>query len=243
MPGLRARIVEDERGFTLTEMIVTTIMMMIVFFSLYSVFDMSVRIFSVGNNKVEAMESAREGMEKMEREIRAAYPVDAGNSQTYLFFYADSSLSNPPQAGPLSLSNPPAAGVLSPYQITFGNDLGAEGAGDGKLTCNPPTTPCEYITYKLTDDTSNTACTTSPCSLRRVNMANSNLWGDPLGENVFVPGGLTFTYFKSDGTIAPAGTSEGDIAKVRIRLRITVKPNAKYEASQILKTDIDLRNR
>ena len=45
-------------------------MMMVVFSAIYSVFDMSLRVFSFGNNKVEAVESARVGMEKMEREIR-----------------------------------------------------------------------------------------------------------------------------------------------------------------------------
>ena len=47
--------------------------MIIVFFALFSIFDMSLRVFSFGNNKVEAVESARVGMEKMEREIRQAY--------------------------------------------------------------------------------------------------------------------------------------------------------------------------
>jgi len=225
--AVKERFLKDERGFSLPEMIVTIIIMSVVLLSLGSIFDMSIKIFSFGNNKVEATESARLGVEKMEREIRAAYPVDVNNAGTHLFFSANGSTSNPPQAMPTAT------------QITFGNELGAEGAGDGKITCSPGT-PCEYITYKLTDDTSNSVCTTSPCSLRRVNTASSSLWGDPLGENVFVPGGLTFTYLKSDGTPA---TSEGDIAKVRVRLRITVKPNTEYEASQILKTDIDLRNR
>ena len=35
--------------------------MIVVFFALYSIFDMSLRVFSFGNNKVEAMESARVG--------------------------------------------------------------------------------------------------------------------------------------------------------------------------------------
>ncbi len=51
--------------------------MIVVLSALYSVFDMSLRVFSFGNDKVEAVESARVGMEKMEREIRAAYPVDS----------------------------------------------------------------------------------------------------------------------------------------------------------------------
>jgi len=50
--------------------------MIVVLFALYSIFDMGIRVFSFGNDKIEATEQARLGMEKMTREIRAAYPVD-----------------------------------------------------------------------------------------------------------------------------------------------------------------------
>src|SRR5215213_6815160 len=137
-------------------MLVTIVIMMVVFFALYSVFDMSVRIFMFGSNKVEAVESARLGLERMEREIRAAYPV-ASNS--YLFFSANGSTSNPPQAMP------------SQTQITFGNELGAEGEGDGAIECGDP---CEYITYRLSAPSNDPPCTGAPdgCStLLRFNTA------------------------------------------------------------------------
>jgi type II secretory pathway component PulJ len=70
-------IVRDERGFTLTEMMTTTMIMIMVLLSLFGIFDMSLKAFSFGNNKVEAVESARVGMEKMEREIRQAYAPSA----------------------------------------------------------------------------------------------------------------------------------------------------------------------
>jgi len=222
---LKARFLKEERGFTLSEMLVTITIMMVVFFALYSVFDMSVRIFMFGSNKVEAVESARLGLERMEREIRAAYPVA---SDSHLFFSANAlATSNPPQAMP------------SQTQITFGNELGAEGAGDGSIKCG---TPCEYITYKLTDDVdgSNVACTVSPCDLRRVNTINSTNPGAPVVDNAVFPGGLDFTYLKSDGTPA---TTESDIAKVRISLEIMVDPGTRTSARQRLTTEIDLRNR
>src|SRR5829696_2441219 len=192
-------------------MLVTITIMMVVFFALYSVFDMSVRIFMFGSNKVEAVESARLGLERMEREIRAAYPVA---SDSHLFFSANGSASNPPQAMP------------SQTQITFGNELGAEGEGDGTIECGDP---CEYITYKLTDDVagSSATCTVSPCDLRRVNTATSTEPGNTVVNNAVVPGGLDFTYFESDGTTAE---SEGEIVKVLVSLRITVDPgNANYK--------------
>ena len=228
---MRTRFLKEERGFTLVEMMVTITIMMIVFFALYSMFDMSVRIFSFGNNKVEGVTSAREGLEKMEREIRGAYRYDSSTGKNYLFF----STASPGTA----LAVPPAAVT----EITFGNDLGAPGAaGTGKIECGTPD-DCEYITYKLTDDTSNTPCTPAtgpPCSLRRVNTADSNDWGDPLGENAIVPGGLDFTYLKNDGT---PPTTESEIGKVRVSLEIRVAPGTKNSANQRLTTEIDLRNR
>src|SRR5215216_793724 len=87
----RKRVVCEEAGFTLTEILVTTMIMIIVLFGLYSMFDMGLRVYSFGNDKVDATEKARLGMEKMEREIRAAYPDDripppAGNGKQHVFF-------------------------------------------------------------------------------------------------------------------------------------------------------------
>lgn len=71
------RFVKDEKGFSLPEMLVTTMVMIVILLALFGIFDMSLKVFSYGNNKVEAVESARVGMEKMEREIRQAYAPTA----------------------------------------------------------------------------------------------------------------------------------------------------------------------
>jgi hypothetical protein len=47
---------------------------------------MSLRVFSLGNDKVEATETARVGLGRMEREIRAVYPEDRANEQDTLLF-------------------------------------------------------------------------------------------------------------------------------------------------------------
>lgn len=211
------------------EMMITVLVMVPALMALYSIFDMSVRVYMVGNNKTEAVESARLGMEKMEREIRAAYPVDASvePAQRVLFFNAN------------GVSPPAAAAMPTASQITFGNELGA---GDLKILCG---SPCEYITYKLTDDASGAACTAPPCTLRRVNVANSsaaltNPRQHAVVEDVAL-NGLTFTYLKSDGT---AATTQGEIARVLVSLEIAVdQGNVNYEATQRLTTEIDLRNR
>jgi hypothetical protein len=89
----------EEGGFTYPEVLVATMLMVAVLFALYSIFDMSIRVFSVGNAKVEAAENARLGLEKMEREIRAAYPYDKANGNTTVL------------------------ATWTANQITFGNDL------------------------------------------------------------------------------------------------------------------------
>jgi hypothetical protein len=95
------------------------VMMIMVLFALYSVFDMSLRVFSFGNDKVEAVENARLGLEKMERELRGAYPYDKAAGEEVLF----------PSFGP----NPSRT-------ITFGNDL------DGNRIVD---VPAEQVTYAL----------------------------------------------------------------------------------------------
>ncbi len=97
----RGRMLRDENGFTLPEVMVTIMLMLTVMFALYSIFDTSLRVFSFGNDKTEATENARLGLERMEREIRAAYPrdktVDPPNTALFSTWTAD--------------------------QIAFGNDL------------------------------------------------------------------------------------------------------------------------
>src|SRR3712207_3600019 len=144
-------------------MMVTMVIMIAVLFALYSIFDMSIRVFSFGNDKVEAIENARLGLQKMEREIRAAYPVNGPTStgtNRYRFFNANG-------------TNPPSGAAWpTATQITFGNELGSP--GDRLIRC-PSATSCEYITYKLTstaDPTSACTTTSAPCTLRKIGRAH-----------------------------------------------------------------------
>jgi prepilin-type N-terminal cleavage/methylation domain-containing protein len=105
---VRGRILRDESGFTLTEMLVTMMIMTTVMFALYSIFDMSLRVFAFGNDKTEAVENARLGMAKMEREIRAAYPYNKPAGQNHLLW---------------SPGYPTTGAIPPSNQISFGNDL------------------------------------------------------------------------------------------------------------------------
>ena len=126
--GARGRFLRDERGFTLTEMMVTIIIFTITLFALYSVFDMTAKIFMLGNNKAEAMENARQGLEKMEREIRQAYAFNRG--------------ADPPDTHLLN--------AMNATQIEFGNDLD----GSRIIECPNSNGDCEIINYSLPNGTS-----------------------------------------------------------------------------------------
>ncbi len=102
------RLVGEQDGFTLPEMMVTIAVMVTVLFSLYSVFDTSIRVFSIGNDRVEAVENARLGLERMSRELRAAYPYDKVNGQPHLFWGS---------------ADPTTAAMPTSGAVTFGNDV------------------------------------------------------------------------------------------------------------------------
>ena len=98
----------------MVEMLVTMMVMITVLFALYNTFDMSIRVFSFGNDKVEVTENARLGLEKMERELRAAYPYNkAGGNNSVLSSFSSNS-------------------------VTFGNDL------DGNRVIDPATEQFTY---------------------------------------------------------------------------------------------------
>jgi prepilin-type N-terminal cleavage/methylation domain-containing protein len=121
---IRARLLRDERGFTLAEVAVTVTIMVIVLFALHSMFEMSLKVYSYGNNKVEAMEISRVALEKMEREIRQA---SAYNQPTDLHLF-DQRTAN---------------------VIRFGNDLN----GSGAIECPNSSGQCEKIGYRLNNGT------------------------------------------------------------------------------------------
>lgn len=123
---MRQRLVEDQRGFTLAEVLVTMVVMLTVMFALYSIFDMSLRVFSFGNDKTEAVQNARLGMERMGREIRAAYPYDKPGGNDTLF---------------------PGYSANPSDQITFGNELN----GNRKIAGDEPTEEISYEIYTTGD--------------------------------------------------------------------------------------------
>ena len=211
---MKARLLREEGGFTLPEVLVAMTMMIVVLFALYSIFDMSLRVFSFGNDKVEATENARLGLEKMEREIRAAYPYNKPAGQDHLLW-------NPGY---------PATGAVPPADsIAFGNDLN----GNRKIECPPsPASACETITYDVYRPsggaTDTLGRTKSSGGIRQPVVGYvEDVDGD--GE------ALTFDYLDRFGNPA---TSEAAVALVRVELEINVN-----DRTQTLTTEVALRNR
>jgi Tfp pilus assembly protein PilW len=212
--ALNRRLLREEKGFTFTEMMVTIIIMIIVLFALYGIFDMSLRTFSFGNSEEEAMENARLGMEKMEREIRQAYAFDKGAGDNRLF----------------------EAGTWTETQIEFGNDLdGNMKSGPTAGECPNANGDCELISYSL-DAGTGTLMRTSGGDPQPVveYVEDADGDGDALG----------FRYFQRDGTteVLPGG-NEALIGMVRIELDVRVDSAAPQDGAQTLTTDVALRNR
>ena len=122
----------NEGGFTLAEVLVAMTMMVTVLFALYAIFDTSVRIFRQGNDELEALESARLGLGRMEREIRAAYPHDGGTlidvGATDEISFQNRPESGPPRAITYSLSGGSSSYLRRNGQRMAGPLDGPEGA-------------------------------------------------------------------------------------------------------------------
>lgn len=91
------------------------VMMSVVLFALYAMFDAGVRVFAAGRDEAEAAQNARQALARMEREIRAAYPRDRANGDDTLL--AD----------------------FGPDRISFGNDVGRPPFGGNRRTRDPST--------------------------------------------------------------------------------------------------------
>ena len=214
----------EEKGFTLPEVLVSTMIMIVVLFALYSIFDMGLRIFSFGNDKVEAVENARVGLEKMEREMRAAYPYDKVGGEPQLFWVYST-----PTTEQVPPNNPTAPGT-SPGPVAFGNNLNTnyKVAGDEAT---------ENIIYYLEDGV-----------LKRSLNGGT---GQAVAEPVPVGGFEVHSYNSANaatgtgcpredsaGNPVPEADSEAAIRVICVSLTINVDGR-----SQTLWTDVDLRNR
>jgi type II secretory pathway component PulJ len=119
MVSLAKRLLwKAESGFTLVEVLVSAMMMFGVLFALYAIFDMSVRAFGNGGDRLEAVGNARLALGRMEREIRAAYPYDLTSDPPRRYLFLDP-------------ANPTTPAVPTSTRIAFGNETGGDLSIDG----------------------------------------------------------------------------------------------------------------
>jgi type II secretory pathway component PulJ len=196
-------------------MLVSITVMIVVLFALYSVFDMSLRVFGIGNDKLEATENARLGLDKMARELRAAYPYDKVKDTStdtllpHLFWNS---------------AAPATPALPSSSSVTFGNDLN----GNRKIDVGT-----EQITYSLSGSTLQRNGQPAVEFVQDVNNPGTALDDGPP---------LNFEYLRADGQTT--ATTEGDIAMVRITLEVAVDRGIHEQpVTQVLQTKVALRNR
>lgn len=225
--SLVQKFLRDEGGFTLSEMLVTMMIMIVVLFALYNVFDMSIRVFSFGNAKIESTENARVALGRMEREIRAAYPLDAPTSEQRI--------------------NPVSS---SATQIVFYNDLSNNASpafnDDGKGTGDKETIRYSVSNGNLMRQQGGASAPPSPAQpLAPLGPVGP---GGPSCSSVSDGpyGCLEFVYLdKISGapiSLPLTAAKEKTIGMVRIRL-VVVEENAENDPQQELITNVALRNR
>lgn len=221
------RLLREQAGFTLVEVLVTAMLMIMVMFALYSIFDMSIRVFSFGNDKLEATENARIGLEKMSREIRSAYPPDKAGGKEHLFW----------NQGNASVGAMPTA-----TKITFGNDLNGDRKVYPPYRTDPAYNVGEEITYQLNGTTLQRVIGKTDAGGAYTNVAS------PVVEFVKT-NGLKFTYLKNDGVTPLTATelsdtaNEPQISTVRIELTVEIDRGSLGTRTQTLTTDVALKNR
>lgn len=211
------RLAREESGFTLTEALVTMMLMLVAMSALYSVFDMSIRVFGYGNDKVEAVENARLGMDKMARELRAAYPYDRPDSKNYLFW-------NP--ASPSTGSAFPTA-----TSITFGNDFNGSRRIHNPASGAPDSG--EQITYSVSGGV-----------LLRNGQPVVEYLKDVDGDGQALTIRYMDANGCELGTAGCPPATESNIRTVRVSLEVSLKRGIHDRpGTQILRTDVALRNR
>jgi prepilin-type N-terminal cleavage/methylation domain-containing protein len=94
----RARIrraVRDERGFTITELLVTMIVGLIVLFALFGLFEVALRANGRVGDRVDAAQRGRNALEQITQELRSQVclgpqvPPIVSGTDTSITFYAD----------------------------------------------------------------------------------------------------------------------------------------------------------
>lgn len=126
-PSIVRRFAREEGGFTLVEMIVVTALLLVSLTAIYSVFDTTLRILSVGQDETDSSQEARVALERMEREIRGARSCNPSSEEAQILSdYGEDSISFCTNTA----ENP--SGVSVTYSQQEQSLYRREGSGDGE---------------------------------------------------------------------------------------------------------------
>jgi prepilin-type N-terminal cleavage/methylation domain-containing protein len=209
-----------DAGFSLVELLVVMMILMVVMGAIYGIWMGLGRTYAFANDDISAQTQARAAMGEMVQYIRTARVPDAVTVEAYDFVI--------PQAGPFS--------------VTLWSDV--TGAGQLQLirfrvSPDPITNPSasSYVLYR---DQGN-ASTCSFAGATSVRLVTSNV------ANRNVTGGQLFTYMDTNGSALPVNATTHmvddptQIRQIVINLRVDVDPS-RSPAVNVLSSIVQPRN-
>jgi len=215
-----ATVIEDERGFTIVELLVSILLTSIIMGAIYSVYRVQTHSAKAQENRLEAQEYARSVLDMMVREIRnAAYNPLGATSGTNC---AGGS------AGTPTVVSAAAASI----RFTYDFQGGTGGVPDGDCADSD-----EDITY---------AYDTTGCASGYGNVTRNGS-GNPL--TICNVTSFDLRYFKQDGTELSRPVIAGDLPNIqRVMITLTVKslkPDTEFggQLTATMTSNADLRNR
>ncbi len=249
------------QGFTLVEMLIASVLMLIILSALYSVLESNRRTYAVGQRKVEVQQSARIAMETIQTDIRLAgygYPTDpalvapllkiTAATATSITFWADLNnrstlLSADVNAGATTLPVASASGVNSGETIWLINGGRFESATVSSVAGNTITVSAGISTaYPQATQVGRPRQIT-------VSWAGTTLSrddGEGGGAQSLAAGIQTFQlgYFNDNNVLIPTGSLAASVASIRrIQISITAQSSSPAIAQTFtLTSDVRPRN-
>lgn len=82
---MKPSLLRDQRGLSLIEVMITTVLVAVVFAAAFSLFDRGVWSFRAGDSQIDLQQHLRIGMDRLTREIRTALQLTNQSTETELY--------------------------------------------------------------------------------------------------------------------------------------------------------------
>lgn len=199
-----------QAGFSLVELLITALILTVVLFAIYLMYETNMTTATWGNKKAEVQQNARVALDMMEREIRMAgyNPSSAAGTNVVTCTVSGVSVTCPIQGTSLS----PTVPLFSPIDLVF---MWGEDVNGSDLT--------EKAQY-----TFNSGPQTITRSLWRWNSATSNWDLQTATPEIVADGVLSLALTYKDGADAVT-TTPGNVRKITIAITTSGKAGRKTE--------------